>query len=116
MTNATEVTELVEAAEPEVKSSLATEAKLVVVEKPDGISDMLVETEEAVTITDLALSPPAVQGASTGIMPFDLANRFGDAVETELSLLGAETVSKVVVMGLVIVVELEVPERLRVLD
>lgn len=103
-----------------VESSLAAVTELVVVvDKPDGVSDMLVEGEEAVAMTEIAASPPAAGEASTERIPFgsgkvDLVDRFVDVVETELSLLGAETVSKVVME--VTVVELEVTEGLGVMD
>ncbi len=102
-------------------TELASVTELVVVEKPGGISDTLVEGGEAVVVTEIAASPPAAGAASTERIPFgsgkvDLVDRFVDAVETGISLLGAETVSEVVMEGVVIVVELEVTERLGVMD
>lgn len=98
----------------------ASVTELVVVERPGGISDMLVEGGEAVVVTEIAASPPAAAGAAStepfGSGKVNLVDRFVDAVETELSLLGAETVSEVVMEGVVIVVELEVTERLGVMD
>lgn len=82
---------------------------------------MLVEGEEAGVMTEIAASPPAAGVASMEGTPFgsgkvDLVDRFVDVVETELSLLGAETVSEVVMEGVVIVVASEVTERLGVMD
>lgn len=82
---------------------------------------MLVEGEEAVVMTEIAASPPAagvpsMEGTPFGSGNVDLVDRFVDVVETELSLLGAETVSEVVMEGIVIVVELEMTERLGVMD
>lgn len=110
VTDETEVTEIVEVTETEVKSSLATVATERV-EKSDGVSDTLVPT---VVMTEIAAPLP------TERKPFDsgkvnLVDRFVDIVETELSLLGAETASEVV-MEVIVVVELEVTERLGVMD
>lgn len=114
-----------QAEETGVESSLApvTELAVVVID----ISDMLAEGKEAVVVTEIAASPPppppapAAGVASTERIQFgsgkvDLVDRFVDAVEAGLSLLGVETVSEVVMEGVVIVVELEVTERLGVMD
>lgn len=95
---------------------------MVVVDKPGGTSDMLVQSTEAAVVTEIAASPPAAGAASTEKIPLgsgkvDLVDRFVDAVETELSRLGAETVSKVVMEGPAIVAaELEVAARLGVTE
>lgn len=99
----------------EVESASVTE--LVVAD----MSDMLVEGKEAVVTTEIAASPPAAGVASTERTPFgsgkvDLVDRFVDFVETGLSLEGAKAVSEVVMEGVAIVVELEVTERLGVMD
>lgn len=98
VTEETIVTELEEVAETDV------------VEKSDGVSDMLVPS---VVMTEIAASLPT-ERIAFGSGKVNLVDRFVDIVETELSLLGAETVSEVVME--VIVVELEVTERLGVMD
>lgn len=112
VTAATKVTEPTEVTE--VESSLATITELVVA----AISDVLVEGTEAVVVTVKAASPPAARGASTersfGSGKVDLVDKFVDVVET--GLLGAQTVSKLVVECVVVVVELEVTEMLGVMD
>lgn len=113
LTAATKVTEPTEVTE--VESSLATVTELVVA----AISDVLVEGTEAVVVTVIAASPPAAGGASTersfGSGKVDLVDKFVDVVET--GLLGAQTVSKLVVeCVVVVVVELEVTEMLGVMD
>lgn len=118
MTDETKLTELAE--ETGVESSLASVAELVVVVV--DISDMLAEGKEAVVVIEIAASPaPAAGVASTERIQFgsgkvDLVDRFVEVVEARLSLLGVETVSEVVMEGVVIVVELEVTERLGVMD
>lgn len=122
VTDETKVTELAEVTD----SSQASATELMVADKPGGTSDMLVEGEEAVVVTEIAASPPAAAASAAGVASterttfgsgkVDLVDRFVDVVETELSLLGAETVSEVVMEGVVIVVELEVTERLGVMD
>lgn len=62
---------------------------VVVVDKPDGTSDTLVQGAEAVVVTEIAASP-AAGATSSERTPFgsgkvDLADRFVDAVETGLS-------------------------------
>lgn len=95
----------------EGESSLASVTEFVLADKPEGISDVLVEGEEAVVATEIAESPPAA-GSTEGEV--DVVDRF--VVETELSLLGAETLSEVVMESVVIVVEVEVTERLGMTD
>lgn len=119
MTDETTVAELVEVTE--VESSQASATEVVAADEPGGISDMLVEGEEAVVMTEIAAPPPAAGAASTERTPFgservNLVDRFVDVVETELSLPGAETVSEVVMEGVVTVVEFDVTERLGVMD
>lgn len=119
MTDETKGTELVEVTE--VGSSQASVTEVTLADTPGGISDMLVEDEDAVAMTELAASPPVAGVASTERTPVgsgkvDLVDRFVDVVDTELPLLGAETVSEVVMEGVVIVVGLEVTGRLGVMD
>lgn len=114
MADGIKVTELAELTK--VDSSLASVTELRVVD----ISDTLVEGKEAVVTTEIA-SPPAAGVASTERTPFgsgkvNLVARFVDIVETGLSLVAAETVSMVVMEGVVIVAECEVTERLGVMD
>lgn len=111
-----ETTELLD-----VDSSVASETELMVADKPDGISVVLVEGEEAAVVTEIAASPAAGAAAATERILFcsskvDLTETFVVVLETELSMLGAETVSEVAMEGLVFVAELEVTERLGVMD
>lgn len=115
VTNESDVTELLDVTEVDSATGL------MVVDEPDGISDVLVEGKEAAVVTEIAASPTAAWVASAertifGSGKVDLVDRFVDAVETEISLLGAEAVSEVVMEGLVIVVELEVTGRLGVME
>lgn len=120
VTDGTKVTEQAEVTE--VDSSPASGTDLVVVDKPDGISDVLVEGEEEeeedVVMTEIAASGAAAanERIPSGSGKADSVDRCVDAVETGLLLLGAETVSEVVMEGAVIVAELEVTERLGVMD
>lgn len=68
MTDGSNAAELLDVTE--VASSLASVTELMVVDKPDGISDMLVVGEEAVVVTEIAASPPATGVASTERIPF----------------------------------------------
>lgn len=106
VTDETDVTALVEVTEPSLTS---------------GMFDMVVEGEVVVVMTDIAASPPAAGLVSTERITFgsgkvDSVDRFVDIAATELSSPGAETVSEVVMEGVVIVAELVVTERLRVMD
>ena len=108
VTEETKVTGQVEVADTE-KSSLATVTELV--ETSDGVSDMLVVP--TVAMTEITASLQTVR-ISFGSGKVNLVDRFVDVVGTELSLLGAEIVSEVEME--VIVVNLEVTERLGVMD
>lgn len=83
--------------------------------------DMVVEGEEVVVMKDIAASLPAAGPTSTERITFgsgkvNSVDIFVDVVATELSSPGAETVPEVVMEGAVIVAELEVTERLGVMD
>lgn len=115
MTDETKVTELVELTD----ASSVTE--LMVADKPGGISGMLMDGDEVAAMTEIAASSPTAGIASTERTPLvsgkvDFVDRMVDVVETELSLLAAETVSEVVMEGVVSVIELEVSERLGVME
>lgn len=110
VTNESDVTEPVDVTDG--GSSLASVTELI-----DGISDVLLEGEGAVVVTEIAASPPAAGSTFLfGSGKVDFADRFVDVVVTELSLLGAETVSVVAMEGVVIVAEVAVTERLGVID
>lgn len=57
VTNESDVTELLDVTE--VGSSRVSAAGLMVVDKPSGISDVLVEGRETVVVTEIAASPTA---------------------------------------------------------
>lgn len=98
--------------------SLASVAESVVAD----MFNMVVEDDEVVVMTDIAASPPAAAGpASTERITFgsgkvNSVDIFVDVVATELLSPAAEIVSEVIMEGAVIVAELEVTERLRVMD
>lgn len=116
--------ELLEETATKVTSSLAVVVTLVVFGEPAGIVDVLVETEEVVStvvMTEIAASLPTVGVSSAERVPFgsgkvNLVDRSVDVVEITFSLLRAGTVSKVVMEGVVIIVEVEVTEGVGVMD
>lgn len=112
VTDETTVTQLADVTVVEMSVASA------VVHKPDDTSDTLAEGDEALVTTEMAPSAGATSTARipSGSGEVNLAGRFVDVVVTELSLLGAETVCEVLMEGVAIVVELEVTERLRVMD
>lgn len=104
------------------EQSLASVAESVVTDMPD----MVVEGDGVVVMTDIATSPAAATAATAGPASTERiqfgsgkvnsVDIFVDVVAIEPSTLGAETVFEVVMEGAVIVAELEVTERLGVMD